>query len=110
MSIKVTNNFSPENVLTKTKLAISLYGNTAAQMMETDAKRNKKWQNRTGNAVNSIQGKFHWRAGQAVITLSGNVNYFVFLELANEKKYSILKPTIDKWTPEVVRGYERMLK
>lgn len=38
------------------------------------------------------------------------MNYSVYLELANEKKYAILKPTVDKWTPNIISGYQRLVR
>lgn len=92
------------------RAAIGLYANTAAKKMEADAKRNAPWTDRTGNARNSIQGDFGWEDDSAKIVLSGNVDYSVYLELAHEKKWAILKPTIDKNAPEILRGYQKLVK
>jgi len=110
MAIKVNNNFDPVKAGAKIKAAIGLYGTVAGNAMEGDAKIKAPWTDRTGNARNSIQGKFGWKGNQAVITLSGNMNYSVYLELANEKKYAILKPTVDKWTPNIISGYQRLVR
>lgn len=109
MSIKIKNNFNPRRAERKVKAAIGLYAQTAAKKMEADAKRNAPWQDRTGAARNSLLGDFAWRNYNAVITLSGNMDYSVYLELAHEKRFAILKPTIDKFTPEVLKGYQRLV-
>ena len=110
MSVQVNNTFDADSVEKKIKAAIGLYADTAAKKMESDAKRNAPWTDRTGNARNSILGNFDWEDNKAVITLSGNVNYFVYLELAHGKKYAILKPTIEKLAPDVLRGYQKLVK
>ena len=92
------------------RTAIGLYGDTAAKKMEGEAKANKPWVNRTGNAVNSIQGDFDWQGDNAVITLSGNVDYFVYLELGYGKRYSILVPTIQENASEILKGYKKLVE
>lgn len=108
--IRVKNNFNPAHVVNRLRAAIGIYASTAAKQMEGEAKRNAPWKDRTTNARNSIQGDFGWRNDQAVISLSGNTDYFVYLELANERAYSILEPTIQKNAPAIIRGYQRLVK
>ena len=92
----VKNTFNPKIAEQKMKAALGLYANTAAKKLETEGKRNAPWIDRTSNARNSIQGDHKWEGNRLAIILSGNVNYFVYLELAMEKKYSILLPTIER--------------
>lgn len=108
MRIRNTINFGIAE--RKVKAALGLYADTAAKKMEGYAKANRPWTDRTSDAKNSIQGKHHWRGKDLAITLSGNVDYFVYLELAYGKKYSILKPTVDKFGPDVFKGYQRLVK
>jgi len=110
MSIKVTNKTDFKAVENKVRAAIGLYADTAAKKMEGEAKINAPWTDSTGNARNSIRGDFDWQGNKAVITLSGNMYYSVWLELAHGKKYAILKPTIDRNTPEIIRGYQRLVR
>ncbi len=107
--MKVENNMNFDEVARKVRAAIGLFGDTEAKRMETYAKENRKWIDRTSNARNSIQGKFGWRGDNAVIRLSGNVDYFVWLELAYGKRYAILRPTIEKHAPAILRGYQRVV-
>lgn len=67
-----------------------------------------RWIDRTGNARNSIRGDFGWKGKHAVITLSGNTDYFVYLELAHGKAYAVLVPTIERYSPEILKGYRRI--
>lgn len=108
--MRVTNKTNFKAVEKKVRAAIGVYADTAAKKMETEAKKNKPWENRTSNAVDSILGDFNWQGNRAVITLSGNVDYFVFLELAHGKKYAILSPTIQSHSTEILRGYQRLVK
>lgn len=109
MSTRVTNTFNAKAVESKMKAAIGLYADTASKKMEGDAKQNAPWIDRTGNARNSILGEFGWEGNKAVITLSGNMSYSVFLELAHEKKYAILVPIIQRNAPEVIRAYKKVI-
>lgn len=108
MGIRVTNNTNFKAVEQKIRAAIGLFGDTSAKKMEAEAKQNAPWVDRTSNARNSIQGNFGWKGKHAVITLSGNMEYSVYLELANEKKYAILVPTIERNAPEVIKAYRRI--
>lgn len=109
MGFKVTSNtFNAKEVEQKVRDAIGLFADTAAKKMEGEAKKNAIWIDRSSNARNSIRGEFGWQGKRAVISLSGNMRYSVFLELANEKKYSILFPTIKRNAPEVLKAYRRL--
>lgn len=69
-----------------------------------------KWRTRTGNARESINGTSGWEGGKLKVVLSGGMDYSVYLELAHEKQYAVLKPTIDKNAPEILRGYQKLVK
>jgi len=108
--IRIRNNFNTRQVSNRVRAAIGVYADTAAKQMERDAKQNANWENRTSNARNSIQGNFDWQGNKAVISLSGNMDYSVFLELAHEKRFAILKPTIERNAPTVLRAYQRLVR
>ncbi len=109
MSINVNNTVNMDIAKLKVRAAIGLYADVAAKKMEGAAKKDAPWADRTSNARNSIQGNFRWEGSKAKIELSGNVDYFVFLELAMGKKYSVLVPTIQRYGPEVLKGYKRVI-
>lgn len=108
--MNVQNNMNFSAIEKRVRAAIGLYAGTAAEKMEGEAKKKAPWTDRTSNARNSIQGDFGWEGNKAVITLSGNMNYSVFLELAHGKKYAILSPTIQSHSTEILRGYQRLVK
>lgn len=108
--IRVKNTFKAAPVIAKQRAALGLYAHTAAKKMEAEAKRNAPWTDRTSNARNSIQGDFGWKGNKATIVLSGNMDYSVYLELAMEKRYAILVPTVQKNASEVLRGYQKLVK
>jgi len=94
----------------KHKAALLLYADTAGKMMEAEAKREAKWTDRTTNARQSIKGGAGWEGNQLKVVLSGGMDYSPYLELANERRYEILRPTIEKNAAEILRGYQKLVK
>lgn len=94
----------------KTRAALGLYADTVAKKMETHAKINKPWVDRTGRAKQSLNSSWKWVGDVARVELSHGVYYGVYLEFCNEKKYAIIKPTIDVISPQAIRGLNKILK
>ena len=107
--MRVTNKTNFKAVENKVRAAIGVFADTAAKQMEREAKDNAPWEDRTSNARNSIRGEFGWKGDKAIITLSGNMDYSIYLELANEKKHAILAPTIQRNAPEILRAYRKLV-
>ena len=94
----------------KTRAALGLYADTVAKKMETHAKSNKPWVDRTGRAKQSLNSSWKWVGDVARVELSHGVYYGIYLELCNEKRYAIIKPTIDTISPQAIRGLNKILK
>ena len=94
----------------KTRAALGLYADTVAKKMEAHAKGNKPWVDRTGRAKQSLNSSWKWVGDVARVELSHGVYYGIYLELCNEKKYAIIKPTIDIISPQAIRGLNKILK
>ena len=94
----------------KTRAALGLYADTVAKKMEAHAKSNKPWVDRTGRAKQSLNSSWKWVGDVARVELSHGVYYGIYLELCNEKKYAIIKPTIDIISPQAIRGLNKILK
>ena len=94
----------------KTRAALGLYADTVAKKMETHAKSNKPWVDRTGRAKQSLNSSWKWVGDVARVELSHGVYYGIYLELCNEKRYAIIKPTIDIISPQAIRGLNKILK
>lgn len=108
--MKVTNTVDMDKVRRRVHAAIEVYGRSAASMLENEAKSKAPWTDRTSNARNSIQGEFSKNRHEALITLSGNVEYFIFLELLKEKRFAILVPTIRSNATSIFDGYKQVIK
>lgn len=68
---------------------------TVAGQMETTAKRNAPWTDRTGNARRTMTGFAVWdENGGLLVGISGHMPYSPDLEEKHFRKYSILFPTV----------------
>ena len=94
----------------KVRASLGLYADTVAKKMEAHAKSNKPWANKTGRARDSLNGSWKWKGDVARVELSHGVDYGLYLEFCNEKRYAIIKPTIDKISPEAIKGLNKILK
>ena len=94
----------------KSKAALGLYADTVAKKMETHAKSNKPWVDRTGRAKQSLNSSWNWVVDVARVELSHGVHYGIYLEFCNEKKYAIISPTINYISPKVIKGLNKILK
>lgn len=103
-------NFNLSGAAMKQKAVLGLFADTAAKKMKGQAKVGAKWIDRTSNARNSIQGDFGWDGNKLKVVLSGGMDYSVYLELAHERRYEILRPTINKNAPEILREYQKLVK
>lgn len=89
---------------------IALAQNWAGQL-EGRVKLQAPWSDRTGNARAGLFGTTELRGlarNEIVIKLGHTMSYGVFLELCNDGRYAILKPTIDSAVPEIWESYKRL--
>ncbi|WXR61231.1 hypothetical protein WG909_13150 [Peptostreptococcaceae bacterium AGR-M142] len=93
----------------KLRAAVGLYAHTASKKLESSAKQNATWTDRTAQARQTIQGGYYWQGYKCFIYLAGNKNYSPYLEFCNEKKYAILYPTILKESSYIVKGFSNIL-
>lgn len=96
--------------LNKFNAALEMYSETEAKVLEGYAKENRPWTDRTGDARKRLTGSTEPYETGIKIVLSHGVNYGIWLELAHEKRFAILEPTIRLKGSEVVRGLKRMFR
>jgi hypothetical protein len=73
-----------------------------AKEMEDYAQDNAPWKDNTGDARKGLRGDAFYRPGVDMgITLSHTVEYGKYLETANNSKKAILKPTVEKFMPDI---------
>lgn len=89
--------------------AMKLYGDTAGKKLEKEAKDGAPWIDRTGLSRKTIQGGSQMEGDKCTVYVAGNTEQFPFLELAHDKKYATLQPSVDKLTPEILNGLNNLL-
>ena len=93
------------NIEKKVKTGSMLYATTAGTKMETYAKKNAPWTDRTSNSRQTIDHNEIMEGNKITIQLRGNTPHFKYLELAMEKRWAILWPTIQKHQAEILKGW-----
>lgn len=88
---------------------VEIYGDNAGKKMEAHAKANAPWIDRTGKARQTIKGGGEWEGDKMRCYVSGNMSYSIWLELANQKRYAILNPTLNAMSNEIVQGMRNLL-
>lgn len=91
--------------------AIRVYAEQGALQLQNFARENRKWTDRTGHARQRLQGYVGKIPNGYRITLAHGVDYGIWLELANEKRFAIIPPSIEYvGTFEIMPGFERLLE
>lgn len=93
----------------RSEAALSLYVDTAALKLQDYMRDNAPWTDRTGQARQRLTATAQRVDRGYRIALTQGVSYGVFLELAHEKRFAILQPTILSEGPEVMKGFEGLL-
>lgn len=109
--------FDPSDMLnrfataeSRAPMAIRMYAETAAKKLESSAKQHAPWTDRTGHARQRLTGKVEPVSNGYKIILAHGVDYGIWLELAHEKRFAIIAPTINKEGPNILKGFERLLE
>lgn len=94
----------------KCDIAVLMYAKTKADQLQEYMKANKKWTDRTGAAKRELKGLVSVpKEHQVQITLAHGVNYGIWLELAHEMNYAIVRPTILNKSGEVLDGLDMLM-
>ena len=97
-------------LMSKSEAAIRMYAETAALKLQNYARDKAPWTDRTGQARQRLGATVAKVSSGYKITLAHGVNYGVFLELAMEKKYAIIQPTILVNSGEILKGFNKLLE
>lgn len=90
-------------------VALGVYADTASKNFERYAKENRPWTDRTSRARQGLTGYVEKTPTGYRIVIAHTVDYGLWLELAKEKKYAILEPTVRLRSPEVIEGMRVLL-
>jgi hypothetical protein len=67
------------------------------------ARQDKNWTDQTGQAVARMFARAFIDGDEIGFFLSHGVFYGIYLELANDRKYAIIKPVIEELGPEFIK-------
>lgn len=84
------------NASAKQDIALRMFAETAAIKLQNEARENARWTDRTGDARKRLTGSSVRVARGFKLILAHGVDYGMWLELAHEKKFSIIPETIDR--------------
>lgn len=92
------------------KAALAMLAYEWAPILQGYAQRNAPWENRTGAARDRLTGSVERVTDEIYrIKLSHGVDYGKWLELAHEKKYAILAPTVKLLAPVVKDDLKKIM-
>lgn len=91
-------------------VAVRMYAETAAKKLELSAKQRAPWTDRTAQARQRLSAYVtEIQPGICTITLAHGVPYGVFLELAHEKRFATIMPSIQRVSPEIMKGFKVLI-
>ena len=91
--------------------AIRMLAEQGALQLQNSAKENRRWTDRTGQARQRLHGFVGEIPEGYRITLAHGVDYGIWLELANEKRFAIIPQTLEYvGTFEIMPGFERLME
>ena len=94
----------------KSKAALQMYAESAAAKLESYMKEKRPWTDRTGSAKARLKASAEEVPKKGYrITLAHGVDYGIHLELANEKRFAIVQPTIESQSGEVMEGFQGLV-
>ena len=95
----------------KSHVAVRAFADTGAIKMKSYAQNNAPWVDRTGAARGRLNSYTQDRGDIIRIVVAHGVDYGIYLELANEKKYAIIPQTIQTvGQGEIMPAFQGMLE
>lgn len=89
---------------------VLMYSATKASELQAKMKVNRPWTDRTGMAKATLNAKVSQPSQDIVrITLAHGVDYGIWLELAHEKNYAIIAPTIREEGPRIINDLNNLM-
>jgi hypothetical protein len=97
------------NLNSRSKTALVIYAETVAKDFESYAKQNRPWIDRTGRARQGLTGYVKTISNGYRIVIAHTVDYGLWLEMARNKKYAILEPTVRLKGQSAINGMSRLI-
>lgn len=100
-----------EGMPPKADEAVKMLAETGADKMQNYAQQNAPWTDRTAHARQRLTGSSSAIADGYRVSISHGVDYGIYLELANEKKYGIIPDTLEiVGEQEIMPAFENLLE
>lgn len=94
----------------KLATTVLMFARTHANSLESYMKLNRPWIDRTGMAKATLSTNVSQPDKNLVrITLAHGVSYGIWLELAHEKNYAIIGPTINSEGPKIFDEFNDLM-
>lgn len=94
----------------KLSIAIQMFAVTKAPQLQAYMQTHRPWTDRTGMAKATLRATVSKKDNHTVrITLSHGVDYGIWLELAHEKRYAIIAPTLTTQGPKLYQQLAGLL-
>lgn len=91
--------------------AVHMLAEQGARQMENFAKENRRWTDRTGQARQRLKGSTSKIPNGYRIAIAHGVDYGIWLELAHEKRFSILPETLEYVSAfEIMPGFNKLIE
>lgn len=99
-----------DKMSTKLGATILMYAATKASELEAKMKINRPWTDRSGMAKLTLRSMVSQPDDHTIrITLAHGVDYGIWLELAHEKNYAIIGPTIQEEGPKITSDLKDLM-
>lgn len=100
-----------ESMGARADAAVRIFAEQGATKLQSSAQSNARWTDRTGSARQRLNAYVSAIANGYRITLAHGVEYGIWLELAHEKRFSIIPETLNRvGTSEIMPAFERFLE
>lgn len=94
----------------KLRRALFMLALSYAPRIEAWMKENAPWTDRTANARQTLWAEAFDFVDVIVLAFGHGVSYGVFLELANQGRYSVIFPALDYFGPKIWQDATRLIK
>ncbi len=99
-----------DDMSVKLGAVVLMYASTKASELQAKMQMNRPWTDRTGAAKATLRARVSRPNENTIrITLAHGVPYGIWLELANEKNYAIVAPTVREEGPRIVEDLSGLM-
>ena len=98
------------DVETKSQVAFRMFATEGAKKFENYAKQNRPWTDRTGQARQRLTGWVEMFSDKIRIHIGHGVDYGIYLELANQRRFAVLQKTVNAVSPEILKGFSELTR